>query len=295
MVGSSHEAMHRIFQDHPRLFSRVSDVLGIDFTPPTSVTILPTDVTEAAHPLERRADILLRLETEHDEPLLLAVEAQGSKDPDKPASWAHYASYLLMKYRLQPMLLVLCQDPAIVAWAARPVVFGHPQSPLLTLHPLVTGPRSMPVLTDPAEVREDLALAALSAITHAANPAIETMLKAMTAALRDEPAALANPIVGLVAQGLGENPAADIWRKLVAVDLSFCKLPLPREIREEGRVEGQAQRAAWDVLEVLEVRGIHVPGAVRERVIGCDDLETLRRWHRRAVITTTAEDIFTER
>jgi len=92
MVSSPHEAMHRIFQEHPDLFSRVSEVLGVDFGPPTSVTVLPTDLTEA-RPLERRVDTLLRLETEDDEPLLLAVEAQGKKDPDKPASWAYYASY----------------------------------------------------------------------------------------------------------------------------------------------------------------------------------------------------------
>ncbi|MER6630595.1 Yae1 family protein [Streptomyces sp. NPDC000987] len=309
MVGSSHEAMHRIFQDHPRLFSRVSEVLGIGFAPPTSVTVLPTDVTET-RPLERRLDTLLKLETQDDEPLLLAVEAQGSKDPDKPASWAYYASYLLTKYRLQPMLLVVCQDPAIAEWAACPVAFGPPQWPLLILRPLVAGPHNMPVLTDPAEVREDLALATLSAITHAKNPAIEAILKAMTVALRDEPEALANPIIELVAQGLGRNPAADIWRKLVAVDLSFYKSPLSQEIREEGRVEGRVEgreegrqeglvkgetrRAARDVLQVLEVRGIGIPDAVRERVLRCDDPDTLSRWLGRAVIAPTAEDIFAE-
>jgi hypothetical protein len=86
------------------------------------------------------------------------------------------------------------------------------------------------------------------------------------------------------------------------VDLSFYKSPLAQEIREqgreegrqEGRVEGQTQRAAEDVLEVLEVRGLDIPEAVRQRILGCDDPETLRRWHRRAVITPSAEEIFTD-
>jgi hypothetical protein len=293
MVSSSHEAMHRIFQDYPGLFSRVSEVLGVDFSPPTSFAVLPTDLTEA-RPLERRVDTLLRLETADDDPLLLAVEAQGKKDPDKPASWAYYASYLLTKYRLQPMLLVVCQDRATAEWAARPVRFGPRQWPLLTLRPLVAGPHNMPVLTDPAEVREDLALATLSAITHATDPDIGAILKTMTTVLQDTPAALANPIIELVAQGLGKLPAAEIWRKLVAVDLSFYKSPLAQEIREEGRVEGQTQRAIENVLEVLEVRGLDIPEAVRQRILGCDDPETLRRWHRRAVIAPSAEEIFAD-
>ncbi|MFD5066072.1 hypothetical protein ACFWNO_48435, partial [Streptomyces sp. NPDC058394] len=143
MVSSPHEAMHRIFQEHPELFSRVSEVLGVGFAPLASFTVLPNDLTET-QPLERRVDTLLRLDTEGDGSFLLAVEAQGKKDPDKPASWAYYASYLLAKYRLQPMLLVVCQDRSTAEWAARPVRFGPPQWPLLTLCPLVAGPHNMP-------------------------------------------------------------------------------------------------------------------------------------------------------
>ncbi|GAA2431448.1 hypothetical protein [Streptomyces glaucus] len=293
MVGSSHEAMHRIFQDHPGLFSRVSEVLGIDFAPPTSVTVLPTDLTEA-RPLERRVDTLLRLETEDDEPLILAVEAQSGKDPDKPASWAYYASYLLTKYRLQPMLLVVCQDRATAEWAARPVRFGPPQWPLLVLRPLVAGPHNMPVITDPAEVRKDPALATLSAITHATHPDIGRILKAMTTVLRDMPHAIADPIVELIAQGMGKHPAAELWRNLVAVDLSFYKSYISQEIRAEGRAEGETRRAAEDVLAVLDARGIHVPEEARARVTGCADPEALRRWLRRAVTATTADEIFTD-
>ncbi|KUL33554.1 hypothetical protein [Streptomyces regalis] len=289
MVSSPHEAMHRIFQDHPDLFSRVSEVLGVDFPPPTSFTILPNDLTETS-PVERRVDTLVRLETQDDEPLLLAVEAQGAKDPDKPASWAYYATHLLTKYRLQPMLLVVCQDRATAEWAARTVTFGPAKWPLITLRPMVAGPHNMPVITDPTEVRKDLALATLAAVTHAKSPDIGAILKAMTNVLRDTPADLANPIIEYVARGMGKHAAAEIWRKLVAVDLSFYKSYIFEEIRDEAR----AQRAAEDILDVLEVRGIDVPEAVRERITSCDDPEILRRWHRRAVIAPSAEQIFTD-
>ncbi|MDF3301034.1 hypothetical protein [Streptomyces tropicalis] len=292
MVSSSHEAMHRIFQDHPELFSRVSEVLGIEFAPPTSVTVLPTDLTEP-RPLERRVDTLLRLDSEGFEPLLLAVEAQGKKDPAKPASWAYYASYLLTKYRLQPMLLVVCQDRATAEWAARPVTFGPPQWPLLTLRPLVAGPHNMPVITDPAEARKDLALATLPAITHVTDPDIGAILKAMTTVLRETPQALADPIIELVAQGMGKHPAAELWRKLVAVDLSFYKSPLSQELRAEGRAEDKAESKAEDILFVLERRGIDVPDEARERISTCGDLDLLRHWLDRALTTTSTDDLFT--
>jgi hypothetical protein len=74
------------------------------------------------------------------------------------------------------------------------------------------------------------------------------------------------------------------------VDLSFYK----SYISEEIRAEGEARRAVEDVLEVLEVRGIGIPEAVRERIVSCGDPETLRRWHRRAVIAPSAEQTFSE-
>ncbi|MFI2377085.1 hypothetical protein ACH5AO_18710 [Streptomyces sp. NPDC018964] len=291
MVSSPHEAMHRIFQQYPDLFSGVSEVLGIDFPTPASVTVLPNDLTETS-PVERRVDTLLRLDPEDGEPLLLAVEAQSGKNPDKPASWVYYASYMLNKYRLQPLLLVVCQDRATAEWAAREVSFGPRQWPLLTLRPLVAGPHNMPVITDPAEARKDLALATLSAITHAAHPDAGAILKSMTTVLRDTPQSIADPIIELIAQGLGKHPAAHLWRKLVAVDLSFYKSFISEEIRDEGRAQGAVRRAAEDVLDILEVRGIDIPDAVRERVTDCDDPEILRQWHRRAVTAPTAAEIF---
>jgi hypothetical protein len=293
MVSSPHEAMHRIFQEYPGLFSRVSEVLGVGFAPPTAVTVLPTDLTET-RPLERRVDTLLRLDTEGDGSFLLAVEAQGRKDPDKPAGWAYYASYLHSKYRLQPVLLVVCQDRATAEWAARPVRIGPRQWPTLTLLPLVAGPHNMPVITDPAEVRKDLALATLSAITHGADPDIGAILKAVTTVLRDAPDTVKNPVVEFISQGLGKLPAAALWRKLVAVDLSFYKSPIFEEVRAEGRAQGLTQRAAEDVLAVLAERGIDVPEEARERITGCDDPDTLRRWLLRAVTAPSADEVLAD-
>ncbi|WP_399138930.1 hypothetical protein Q3A86_15850 [Streptomyces sp. NBUA17] len=303
MVSSSHEAMHRIFQDHPTLFSRVSETLGLPFPSPTAVTALPNDVTETKA-VDRRIDTLLRIDTESHGPFLLAVEAQKKKDPEKSASWGYYLAYLRSKYRLPPLLLVICQDRATAEWAARPDPIGFCSWPSLTVRPLVVGPGNMPVISDPAEAVDDLALATLSTIVHGASPDIEGILKTMSTALRAVPDDVRNPVVEFIFQGLDKLPAADIWRKLVVVDLSFYKSSFFQEVRAEAKAEAKAEvraevraeattaRAAEDVLAVLDMRGLDVPEEARARITGCDDPDVLRGWLRRAVVATSVDDVF---
>lgn len=149
-----------------------------------------------------------------------------------------------------------------------------------------------------AEARKDLALATLSAITHAGDPAIGAILKTLSAALRDAPEGIVEPIVELTAQGLGNRPAAEQWRNLVAVDLSFYTSPLSEEIRDEGRVEGRAEGRvegrAESLLTVLELRGVRLTPEARERIDACRDAETLRTWLTRAMTADSSEDVFTE-
>ncbi|MFI6286898.1 hypothetical protein ACIBCM_19475 [Streptomyces sp. NPDC051018] len=284
MVSSPHEAMHRIFQEYPELFTGVSRLLGLTLPAPTTATVLPTDLTEAK-PVERRVDTLLRFGTENEGAFLLAVEAQGKKDPSKPGSWAYYLTYLYEKYRVPPMLLVVCQDRTTAEWASRPVRIGLPQWDSVVLRPLVAGPHNMPVITDAAEAGKDLALATLSAITHAADPDVGAILRALSTALRDTPETVADPIVELTAQGLGKRPAAQEWRNLVAVDLSFYKSPLSEEIRNEGR--------AQSILTVLKARGIDITDETRTRIAESTDPELLDQWLARAALADSADDVFT--
>lgn len=261
-------------------------MLGLPFIPPERVTVLPTDLTET-QPVERRVDTLLRFDG--DESFLLVVEAQSAKDPDKPASWAYYLSFLYTKYKVPPLLLVVCQDRTTAEWAARPMILGPEQWPSLTLRPLVVGPHNMPLITDPDDARADLALAALSAITHAKEEDVGGILKTLSTALHDAPEAVVVTIIEFIAQGLGGNRrAAELWRNPVAVDLS----PYKSYIFEEFRDEGRAQRGAEDIVLVLEARGLDVSDEVRERVAGCDDPDLLREWLTRAVTASSAEEIF---
>ena len=289
MVSSPHEAMHRIFQEFPSLFSGLTDILGIEVGPYSTAEVMPTDLTES-QPLERRVDTLLRIEPEDSEPLLLAIEAQGKKDPDKPATWGYYYMHLLNKYRMQTLLLIVCQNRATAEWAASPTHFGSPEHPVVTLRPLVVGPHNMPVITDVATARKDPAFATLAFITHAGDPDVGTMMKTLSTTLRDIPEAIANPLAELAAQGLGNRPAAKQWRNLVAMDLSFYTSPMSEEIRDEARAENQAK----NILRLLELHRVAVSDEVRERISGCRDLQLLDQWFSRAVAARTADEVFAQ-
>ncbi|MFF9350998.1 hypothetical protein [Streptomyces sp. NPDC014734] len=156
------------------------------------------------------------------------------------------------------------------------------------------------MITDVAEARKDLALTTLAVITHAGDPDIGTVLKTLSTALRDMPETIADPIVELTAQGLGNRPAAQQWRNLVAVDLSFYTSALSEEIRDEGRTEGReegraegcAEGIARSVLLLLGQVGVEVPEEASERIMGCGDAETLSRWLLRVPTASSIEDVF---
>jgi hypothetical protein len=60
-------------------------------------------------------------------------------------------------------------------------------------------------------------------------------------------------------------------------------------IKAEGRAEG---RAAMLLRLLAEARGFEVPERVRERVLGCTDLEQMCAWADLAVTAASLEDVF---
>ncbi|HWO19857.1 MAG TPA: hypothetical protein VNO30_13820 [Kofleriaceae bacterium] len=67
------------------------------------------------------------------------------------------------------------------------------------------------------------------------------------------------------------------------------------EGRIEGRAEGRIEARAKDVLTVLRVRGIAVPAAVRKRILAEKDLQRLERWHEKAILAASVEEVLEDR
>jgi hypothetical protein len=291
MVGSSHEALHRIFQKDPELLTRtLQRVLHVPFPRPTEIAALNVDLTEI-EPVERRVDTLLRAKTDEGT-YLLVVESQGKTDERKRGSWPYYLSYLCEKYRCEPVLIVITQSSATAKWASRPIRLGFPGWHSLTVRPLVLGPDNVPVIADEKQAEADPPLAVLSAMTHGRGPGAVAILESLASALRTIDSDSAAVFAQFVDSCLVDPQAKQMWRKLMTAIQYFWRHPLAEQVREEGREQGRIQTQQEMILRVLEWRGIPVSDAVRERVLACADPDQLEVWAQRAVHVTDAAELF---
>ncbi|WP_338774148.1 hypothetical protein V7968_21420 [Nocardia vulneris] len=305
MVSSQHEAMHRIFQYDPGTFARAFRALELPFPDPLEVIQLSVDLTEC-RPVERRADTILQIDTAEG-PFLLLVEAQGKRDPTRPPAWAYYLSYLQARYELLPVLVVICQDHAVASWAEGPLPVGHDRWPSLILRPLVLGPHNVRPVTDIDTAVSDLALATLSAITHAKQPDITEILETLAKALsKTGPTEAAHMYRELTELGLGAGETQQMWRKLMSMDLDFFRSQTSEDLRAQGEVrgeakgeargliKGQAEGRAECIVRMLDRRGIPLSDMDRNRILTCLNIEVLDRWFDRSISATTAEEVLAD-
>ncbi|MFI0943898.1 hypothetical protein [Streptomyces sp. NPDC021020] len=301
MVTSKHEASHRIFQDRPEVMDSVFRLLGMRLPEQVVVEVLTPDVTEN-RPVERRVDSVLRISSGNDsmDTFLLAIEAQMRRDDGKAVSWAYYLSYLKAKYGCPALLLVVCQDKVTADWAVGPFQLGPESWCALTVHPLVVGPGNIPVVLNVDEAAGNLAMAALSAMTHSKHQDIAAILESLAGALEGLDKETVDYYSDMLEIGLGDPRAQEVWRKLMGSTIFFPGRGTFREqLLLEGKAEGLKEgrkdalaHVAHNVLTVFRHRGLAAPDSVRERVLGCDDFELLDRWHERALSVEVADDIF---
>lgn len=82
---------------------------------------------------------------------------------------------------------------------------------------------------------------------------------------------------------------AALVRKAVVQALEIQGDPAVQELKEAAKAVGTARGIAESILAVLEARGITVSPEQREEILGCSDLDRLKRWLREAALPTTAE------
>ncbi|MEV0689296.1 hypothetical protein [Streptomyces sp. NPDC050388] len=291
MVTATHEASHRLFQDHPEALAPVFEALGLPLPVKTDFHELSTDVTEI-RPMERRADTVLMFEPDMGEHFVLAVEAQTKKDPDKAKSWAYYVAHLRAKYDLPVLLVAVCRDRSTAAWAMGP--FECTVGPWTTqvTRPFVLGPQTVPEVADESVVVQQPAMAALSAIVHSQGRRAAAILETVARGLVSFEPDITKYWFEVVEVGLESTPAKENWRKLMQNVVTH--FPGHGTLFEEKYLEGKAEGKAEDILRVLQVRGLTVSDGVHERITTCTDLDTLTAWFDRSLTATTAEDVLEE-
>ncbi|MFF6989556.1 hypothetical protein [Streptomyces sp. NPDC010273] len=295
MVTSTHEATHRLFQEHPEALTLVFESLGIPPPAKSDLGSITPDATEI-RPMERRVDTVLKFEPAMGEGFLLAIESQTKKDPDKAKSWAYYVAHLSAKYDMPVLLVAVCRDRPTATWAAGPFECAVGPWTTQVTRPFVLGPGTVPVITDESTVTRQPALAVLSAIIHSDDrraPAIlETMVRGLLSFAPDTTAYWFE----VMEVGLENTPAKEKWRELMSNVITH--FPGHGTIYEEkyleGKTEGRAEDRASLILRVLEKHGIDVPDDIRERITSCSDLDTLTLWFDRSLTASAAEDLFVE-
>ncbi|MPY63114.1 RpnC/YadD family protein [Streptomyces spongiae] len=295
MVTSTHEASHRIFQEHPEALAPVFEALGLP--PPTKAIVeaLTPDATEI-RPMERRVDTVLKVEPSDGDGFLLAVEAQTQRAPDKGANWAYYVAYLRAKFDLPVLLVAVCRRRSTATWAAGP--FECRVGPWVTqsTRPFVLGPDSVPEITDESMIVREPAMATVAAIVHSESANITAILDILARGMRSFDKATAKYWCEFLEVGLKDTPARETWKGLQKMVATYFPGhgTLFEETYLEGKAEGKAEGEATLILRLLERRGIPVPEDVRERVLGCTDLDTLTLWFDRSLTAATVEELFAQ-
>jgi len=161
--------------------------------------------------------------------------------------------------------------------------------------PLVLGPSAIPVVRDPDEARREPELAVLSAIAHGhdsdSDNAARIAMSALVACL-DLDDGRAMFYADVIRQALGEAARAALEALMQDPQHREFKSDFARKYVALGRAEGEAKGEAKAILRVLERRGVSLTHEERERVLACTDLATLETWLDRAVVVTTAAEVF---
>ncbi len=286
MPSILHEALVRLFRNRPTL----APELLHDAMHQSLPTYDRVDVTEAGLsqivPTEYHADLVVLLH--ESKPVFgIIVEVQLNRDDDKMYTWPLYAAALRGKrcrHRRPTCVMVVAPDADVAGWAAQPIETGQPGSPFT---PLVLGPDAVPWVTDVEEARRAPELAVLSAQAHGKDiRAVEVAVAALAAAsgLDDERAMLYCDLVYMAVSEAAREKLEELMQSgLYEYQSEFAKRYLAK---------GKAEEAARAVLAVFEARGMKVSDDVRGRIAACEEIDTLERWHKRAVVAANAADIF---
>lgn len=303
MPSYLHETFVELFRHRPALAAELlTDPFKLDLPRWRHARLDSGELPELS-PTQRHADAVVVL-SDADRPdgnrpaAAVVIEVQLRPDARKRFTWPAYLTSLRARLRCPAVLLVLCADEATARWCATPIDVGHPD---WVLRPLVLGPHQTPVVADPQVASTNPELAVLSSIAHANSEQRDLVFDALLAALHattDEhatlyhdlvlsalPAAARHHLEALMSTGLREY-RSDFVRKNVNQGRA--------EGRAEGRAQGRTQGKIEDILAVLAAREIGIPDDARARITGCDDLDQLDRWIRRAATASSIADLFTD-
>jgi hypothetical protein len=234
----------------------------------------------------------------HRRVLGVVREVQLSYKYEKKWTWPLYAAHLHAEQKGLPVVLMVYCPRENIAESYRKM-FQPEKSPYLQMKPVVYSPADAPLVTDRVAAKEFPALAVFSALAHRADPGVMDALPALStavAAAGEQSAIYYDAIRATLPEA-----ARIVWESAMTKVMGNYQFQTPylreaqAEGRAEGRTEGRTEAKVEDVLTALELRGVRLTQADRERISTCADLDLLDVWFRNALTAASASDVFTKR
>jgi len=308
-----------MFRENPSLAPHfLGLIFHVDVPSHASVRVADTALDQLI-PVEFRADLVLELRDPHGEVVFaIVLEAQREQEPRKRYTWPVYVAVARAERECPTVALVVAIDAGVAAWAAEKIDLGLA---LGALQPLVLGPATVPVVTDPAVAEREVELAILSAMAHGNGPdglaVIQTALDALGRLDREHAAvyfqiiwdvlrepmqrALEALVMERQTEGKTEFPpfAQRIFERGVHEGEQRGELKGLREgelkgLREgelKGLREGELKGLREALLRLLARAGIAVSEDERARIQTCADPATLDRWIDNVLGAKTASEV----
>jgi len=281
MVTHPHEIPIRLFQDRPELAAELLVKTVGATIPPYRIARSESEALTNCDPLELNCDNATVFRDGFGNPVYAVItEIQRSEDKDKWYSWPMYLTILRARLRCQVRLLVICTDEATATWAKQLIRIGPPE---FILRPDVIGPGDLVRLVDEHDPREAVELLILAAATHDKGPQTKAIAHDLGRRLNELSEPERRKYAGWAWQLL-PNAACEILEGYMSMTYQeYRDSPAGQlELRGEGKA----------LVKLLELRGIRVTEAARDRIEACTDGDELDRWFARAINTSSLDEIF---
>ncbi len=287
MPSLLHEILVLLFRQRPLLAPELlRDALHTAVPEFEEATLRDADLSQAV-PTELRSDLVVLLHAE--KPVLgIVVEVQLRPDDQKHYVWPLYLAALRAEHHCPCCLLVVTPSRFVAQWASRPIALGPAGD---SVHPLVVGPDSIPVVTDATQARRAPELALLSVQAHGKTDAGFDVAMAALAASADLDGERAMLYCEWIQLAVGDAVRQKLEEEMRIQDYEFRSEFAKRYLskgREEGRVAGRAE----SVLRILKVRKLDVSETQRTQILRCTDSDLLDQWIERAVTVRHTDELF---
>ncbi|WP_017537475.1 hypothetical protein [Nocardiopsis halophila] len=295
-VSPEHRTRVQLFIDCPDFAPQLlTECLGVQLPEYDQAVLHSADLGEAVA-VERRADSVVALlnnvmitELEHHgrTEMVIVVEVQNEFVKGKFRRWAEYAAVAGDRSDCDAAVLAVCPEQRVADQYGKRFRVG----PEHWFKPLVIGPSTLPMITDPARVARSPEMAVLAAACHSSAPGV---LKALLEGFEGIDPEVAAEYTEYTLTLLDEEARNEVEEIMSTSTLRYHSAYTDRFVRqglEQGLEQGIAKGKAESLLRVLAALGLAVSEAERERISACTDPDQLDSWLDRAVTATSVAEL----